>query len=88
MNEEQRIDVTFTTLNDLMIKHDIVPDTKQDLEVMESLISKRKFLTKQGWIPKYESNDPPTIRAAIFASTERDIPEKINVYQLLQEMNL
>ena len=47
MNNQEPIDVTFTTLNDLMIKHNIVPDTKKDLEVMESLLSKKEVLTKK-----------------------------------------
>ena len=46
LNNEEPIEVTFTTLNDLMVKHNVVPDTKKDLKVMKRLTKNDKRMTE------------------------------------------
>ena len=40
LNGQEKIDIEYTTLNTLMEKHNIVPGTAQDIEVMKQIVSK------------------------------------------------
>ena len=42
MNGQEEIHIEYTTLNALMEKHNVVPSTDQDIDVMKSLISKNR----------------------------------------------
>ena len=44
MNGQEEINIEYTTLNALMEKHNVVPGTAQDIEVMKTLIS--RYATK------------------------------------------
>ena len=83
-NNEEPVEVTFTTLKQLMIKFNIVANTFQDKDNMQSLILKGKLLTKEGWL-SYKNS--PTVRNALHASTDYDIPEHINESELLKDLN-
>ena len=82
-NGQEKINICFTTINNLMEKHNIFPGTVEDVEVMKSMVSEWELLKDDGWF--LDRNDTPTIKAALLSyncKVHEQLDEKAMLKQL------